>query len=1072
MATVSRRISSFSVILTFVFFTIVGLSLIGRLPVKLAPSQSLPQINVSFSMYGSSPIVIEMEVTSRLEAMLSRMKGVKKISSSSGNGWGNIILELDRHVNPDHARFEASTIIRQAWPQLPQGLSYPDIQLRSSDDNARKTFLSYSVVATASPVLIQQFAEERIKTHLAQIDGVYQVNVSGANPMEWMLEYDVKELEQTGLSLADIKTSVNQYLKNESLGVAMIVDNETQERYIRVALVSDIDPDKDVEAALNQICIKNTHDKIIHLSDIVSINKIESQPSGYYRINGFNTIYLSIVADEYVNQLELGTKVKAKLAELQAAFPAGFQLNQAYDATEYIREELNKIYFRSGLTILILLLFVILVYRKLKYTLLIIISLVINIAVSLIFYYLFHVEIQLYSLAGITISLTLIIDNVIVLSDQIIHRGNRKAFLAILAATLTTMGSLVIIFFLEEKIRLNLKDFAVVIIINLSVSLAVALFLVPALIDKLKATNSTRSQSTGFKTPILRIILTFFKSKRILVYFNRFYFAQSRFLRKKRLFVFAFAILLFGLPVFMLPDKIEKEGGFATIYNSTIGSEFYKEYLKTPINYALGGTWRLFVQKVYNGSYFNNNREETSLFVTATLPNGATLEQMNFLIQCMETYLNQFAEVRQFETSIMNPNRASITIRFTKEHQKSGFPHQLKSKLISKSLELGGGSWSVYGVGDGFSNDIKENAGSYRAELFGYNYDELYGFAEKFRSKLLEYRRIKEVLINSEFSWYKEDYQEYKFQLNHERLAKAGIEPYQLYASLKPYFERNSYVALITNTALPEKIMAQSLQSKQYDVWNLQHLPIVLNEKEFKLSELATIEKYQTPQQIAKENQQYKLCVQYEYIGAYEQGHKVLESGVKAFQNELPIGYSIVNNAERNWSWGTEDSKQYWLIGIVFIIIFFSAGILFNSIKQALYIVFIIPISFIGIFLTFYWFNLNFDSGGFAAFILLSGLTVNANIFIIDEFNNIRRDKKISHGKAYVKAWNAKIRPLFLTIVSTILGFIPFIVGYKEAFWFPLAAGTIGGLIMSFVCVFFVLPVFLFEKDNDIKKLR
>lgn len=91
---------------------------------------------------------------------------------------------------------------------------------------------------------------------------------------------------------------------------------------------------------------------------------------------------------------------------------------------------------------------------------------------------------QLYSLAGITVSLNLVIDNTIVMTDHILHRRNLKAFMSILAATLTTMGALVIIFFLDEKIRLNLQDFAAVVIINLAVSLFVALFFVPALIER------------------------------------------------------------------------------------------------------------------------------------------------------------------------------------------------------------------------------------------------------------------------------------------------------------------------------------------------------------------------------------------------------------------------------------------------------------------------------------------------------------------------------------------------------------------------------------------------------------
>jgi multidrug efflux pump subunit AcrB len=1058
------KISSFSIILTFVFFTIVGLALVSQLPVKLSPSETLPQINVSFSMYGSSPIVVEREVTSKLEAMLSRMTGVRKINSNSGNGWGQISIQLDKHVDHDAARFEVSTIIRQAWPNLPENLSYPGVTLRSPDDNSKKVFLSYTLIAPAPPIVIQQYAEERIKNHLAQINGVYQVNVSGANPMEWQLEYDYKQLEVLGVSTDEIKTAVNRYLKKESLGLARYATKKNDVSFIRVALVSDIN-NRDIENTLSRIEVKKINGRIIRLSDIVTIRKTESQPSGYYRINGLNTIYLSVIADETSNQLKLGNQIKSKLVALQNEFPAGYKLQKAYDATEFINEELNKIYFRTGLTVLILLVFVVLVYRKLKYTLLICISLVVNVAISLIFYYLFQVEIQLYSLAGLSISLTLIIDNVIVLSDQIIHRGNKKAFLAILAATITTIGSLIIIFFMDEKIRLNLKDFAAVIIINLSVSLLVSLFLVPALIEKLKLFNYNGLSRKNKSKVLLKINGSKFKSKRLLVYFNRFYASMIRFLWKKRIFVYLIVILLFGIPVFLLPDKIEKENRFADIYNHILGSNYYKENLRSHVNNILGGTWRLFVQKVYNGSYLENNREETSLFVTATLPNGSTLTQMNDLIQRMEAYVGQFSEVRQFETNIYSANRANINIRFTKQNQKNSFPHQLKSNLISKSLELGGGSWSVYGVGDGFSNDIRESAGSYRIEMYGYNYDDLYAYAEKLKLKLLEYRRIKEVLINSEFSWYKDDYQEFYFELNDELLASGDIQPYELFASVKPYFEKNIYVGQIQNFSAIERIVLQSKQSTDYNVWDLKNRPVKFGKKEIKLSGLASIEKYQAPQKISKENQQYRLCLQYEYIGAYEQGRKVLENNIEGFQKELPIGYTIKSDNNQGWGWGKEENKQYWLLGIVFVIIYFCSSILFNSLRQPFHIIFIVPLSFIGIFLTFYWFKLNFDQGGFAAFILLSGLTVNANIYIINEYNNILKTRKISPLQAYIKAWNAKIRPLFLTIVSTILGFIPFLVGYKESFWFPLAAGTIGGLVVSFIVVFLILPLFMTAKS-------
>lgn len=102
---------------------------------------------------------------------------------------------------------------------------------------------------------------------------------------------------------------------------------------------------------------------------------------------------------------------------------------------------------------------------------------------------------------------------------------------------------------------------------------------------------------------------------------------------------------------------------------------------------------------------------------------------------------------------------------------------------------------------------------------------------------------------------------------------------------------------------------------------------------------------------------------------------------------------------------------------------------------------------------------------------MLCGITVNASIYILNEYNSVRkRFPRLSPLRAYVKAWNTKVIPIFLTVTSTILGFVPFMAGMeKEGFWFPLAAGTIGGLIMSVIGVFIFLPVFTLKKKCLVK---
>ena len=1084
----SPKISSFTIIVTFLCVALAGIAFIPLLPIKLSPSRTLPQLTISYNMPGNSARVIEMEVTSRLEAMLARIKGIKEINSTSGNGWGYVTLELDKHTNIDAARFEASTIIRQTWPSLPNGLSYPVLEMSRPDDKEVRPFMSYTLNAAATPIFIQRFAEDQIKPRLSGIPGIYRIDVSGATPMEWRLEYDSRQLATLGISIPDIQKAISQYYQKEFLGTGNV---ETQlatsckegqsSQWIRLALVPENETDG-FNPSL--ITVLNKDGKLIRLDQLLKVTRQEEAPQSYYRINGLNSIYLSIRAEETANQLELAKRVRAEMEHIRTLLPPGYEIHTSYDATEFIQDELNKIYVRTGLTVLILLMFVLLITREIKYLLLIIISLSINLSIAVILYYLSGLEMQLYSLAGVTISLSLVIDNTIVMTEHIRNRHNRKAILSILAATLTTIGALVIIFFLDEKIRLNLQDFAAVVIINLGVSLLIALFLVPALIDKmnLEWKKSGKKNISGEETEYTWKSRIRKRTNRILkrfpVYYNRYYQCQIDFLCGWKKLACFILLLAFGIPVFLLPEKIEydtkdkKKVYTATdtllidTYNKFASNETYKEKIKPIVDKALGGTLRLFVQKVYEGSYFTRN-EETVLSVSASLPNGTTLPQMNTLMSRMEAYLSTFKEIRQFQTNVYSARQAGIRIYFTKESERCGFPHTLKSKSLSRACELGGGSWQVYGLQDqGFSNDVREGAGSFRIVMYGYNYDELYEWAEQLKAKLLTHRRIKEVLINSEFSWWKDDYQEFYFNLNKARLTQEDIQPIDLFASINPVFGKDIYTGTIVVNEETEKLKLSSRQSQEYDVWSMQYVPQTIDGKPYKLAELASVEKGQMPQKVCKVNQQYRLCLQYEYIGASNQGNKIQERDLKEINAILPMGYTAKSESAY-WYWDKKDNKQYLLLLLIIVIIFFTTSILFNSLKQPLAVIFVIPISYIGVFLTFYWFKLNFDQGGFASFVLLCGITVNASIYILNEYNQIRQRKPLmSPYKAYLKAWNAKITPIFLTVVSTILGFIPFMLGPdKEAFWFPLAAGTIGGLAMSILGIFLYLPLFTLKKQ-------
>lgn len=193
------KASGFSVIIVFIALALVGCALVPLLPVKLVPSQTLPGLTVSWSMQSGSARTVEQEVTSRIESVLARVGGVKGIDSKSFNGGGRVTVSLDRHADIDNVRFQVSTLIRQVWSDLPAGVSYPRISMRQVERGGARPFMTLTLNAPANPAEIQNFGEETLKPLLARISGVNKVELSGAQPMEWGLHYDIDRLSALGL---------------------------------------------------------------------------------------------------------------------------------------------------------------------------------------------------------------------------------------------------------------------------------------------------------------------------------------------------------------------------------------------------------------------------------------------------------------------------------------------------------------------------------------------------------------------------------------------------------------------------------------------------------------------------------------------------------------------------------------------------------------------------------------------------------------------------------------------------------------------------------------------------------
>lgn len=1049
--------SSYSLLIVFIVLSIVGIALIPKLSIQLNPSKNSGSLTVSYHWNNVSPEVIESEVSTKLEGAFSSLQGIQKLTSVSGYGNGYITIEIDKSAEPDQLRFEVATLVRQLYPRLPKEVSYPVISLNSPDQETQeKPLMSLQFNGQASMSELKEYAEEQLKPKLAQIEGIYTVNVYGGNRQEWVLKYNRRQLENLQISENDIIKAIRNQYQQSSLGVVHngeglqlnITLNPQLHHAISQKSVEEVRKDlENITLPLREKDEKHLY-RIIHFSDILKVSRSEQSIEAFYRINSKNAVTIVVQADAGANQLNLSNTIKTKLTEISKTFPPTYQVNIEYDATEYIRDNLNKIWVQSGVAIFILLVFVWLSTRSFKYTMVILLSLIVNLALSFIIFYFLKIEIHLYSLAAITTSLGILIDNTIVMIDHYRRYKNLDVFIALLGATLTIIAGLTVIWFLPEDNKLDLLDFAVVMIIILGLSLIVALFFVPALIDRFDiAYNKEVKQIRKLKTVIkLSKIYT-----EIVLLFLRF--------RKTS---FVIILLVFGLPVFMLPNLLEETNPLAKYYNPIIGNEYYQENIQPVINKVFGGSLRLFVNYVYGKSYYSS-KERTTLYVNAGLPNQATIEQMNDVYLRVESFLSQFKEISRFTTRVYNGQNGSMTIYFKPEYENGSFPYILKNRIIALSTEMSGINWEIYGVGQGFSQNLDENSTpTFNVIMRGYNYNELERQANILKKRLEAHPRIQEVNINKGLNfWNNKSLYEFVLETNSQHLALYGRTNAEVYEYLQRQNVRSLPDIFQLMNSEYEQIKVVPDDSKSFDIWSLMNQPVNVDEDVIKLSDFAKSEKQKISPEIHKENQEYLRMVSFEYFGSYTFGDKFLEQTLKESKLELPLGYSA---KKTDYDWYSEEAKQqYWLIGLVIVLIYIICAIIFESLLQPLALIMMIPISFIGVFLTFYWFDFNFDQGGYASFILLSGNVVCAAIFIIAEFNNLRKIHPTAQPfKLYIKSYNHKIIPILLTVLSTVVGLVPFLIyGQNEVFWFSLGAGTIGGLMMSLIAIALYLPLFL-----------
>jgi multidrug efflux pump subunit AcrB len=1079
-----------------------------RLPIELAPDIDLPRISISTFWSGASPEMMVSEVTSKIEAAAGEVKGIKKINSVTREGRSSITIQFERGINPDFAKLELSERLEVLWQQFPPGVSRPVFQKTVPKEfQDLQGFLTYQfypkitagTTLRLSPAEIKKRLDKILLPKLAAEQGIGDLTLTGATDEIIKVEVNPVSLAQYGLTLSDVQTALTEAGVSRSLGDVFSgspqlsqIPQTTMTVAVRETFTALESVGKIVVAFRGKsFSAKDTSSVSapIYLNDVAIISKTMPDVQEYFRVNGNEAISLDITREPTSNAISLAGKIDKIISETLSESLPTLDFTKEKDSSAEIKRELENLGKDALISVAAVIVVLLLFLRSLKISLVVLINIAFSLAIALLLLSALGYSLNILTVSGLVLVFGILTDNAIVVIDTIfkksglglskldyIRAASQEIFLPVLASTLTTIGALIPILFLPEELRLYFQGFVISVSLSVFASLIIAFTLIPSLLYRFNFSGERQSGRLSVKWvgSIGQLLEKTYRK------------ALGYILDHPKRFVLL-VIWLLGIPIWALPEKFGAENSpnaanpapvaadtnktvpfWETAYNNTFGSSLFLS-AKPYLNYALGGTGYLFYRYVSRSEYFGSPKE-TTIEISISMPQGTDPQKLSEVARLFEQPLTKYLlaatdsttenkNIKKFLTQLSG-NNGGVSIYFT-ENSDPRLPYLVYSDMTMIAARVGGASIAVYGYGPGFFSGGNEIS-SYRVKALGYNFDKLKFYCSELKTELEKNPRIDNCKIDKSRGFYSSG-TELALKLNKENVARNALTPQQVFETVSKHSKGSQGQTQLTINSNEERVEVKFLGENEASVESAKNLVIPNESGGFtRLNDLAVIAKQSTMSEILRENQQYQRWVTFDYKGRYDFGQRFLENTVSRFP--LAPGYTISTKSEFFFSFEDKTlGSLLWVALFSVLIIFMISAALYESFVKPLIILSAIPMSLIGVFFSFYFFDANFGRGGYASLILLAGIVVNNSIVLVDlvllKTKQLKPASAVQLKQIILDACFSRTRPIIMTTLLTIASLIPLWVRSEQtSLWYGLTIGTIGGLLSSAILVLFILP--------------
>ncbi len=477
--------------LTFVLVAVLGGAAWWTLPVELVPDLSLPSVTVTHQWGTTDPETVETELTRAVEGLAYGLRDLESVRSVSAEGSSQVTIGFRRGAPVDFRVLELQERLHALHEGLPEGVS-PHRLVRSVPQELEQIpeFMTWSVNGPYPPETLRRWAETRIRLPLAGLPGLADIRLDGVPEPALWVEFDPERLERFGLRAPNLLALVSDRLSWRSSGFVEIGGGRH---------VLEIPPADTTLAALEAlpVPVPGLRDPM-RLGDFARVRTGTVPPLSVRRVNGNPALTLTFRKEPGADALALAEQVRHRLETIASGLPTGVELRLETDATAELRQQLDELRLQSGASLGFIFLVLALVLRSWKAPVVILGSVLLSLLLSGIGFRLLGLTLNLFTLAGLTVSLGLIIDNALVVHGH--GRRQREAVVPVIAATATTIGIFIPLYGTIESLQAFLVPLATALTVSLSASVVVSLTFIPFMTDRNGGTEAGPWNDAGWQS--------------------------------------------------------------------------------------------------------------------------------------------------------------------------------------------------------------------------------------------------------------------------------------------------------------------------------------------------------------------------------------------------------------------------------------------------------------------------------------------------------------------------------------------------------------------------------------------